>query len=109
MSLTEDYPKTKRNYTALLQRLLSQDQELDEKLRREIALALNDMSDLACDLEDIRRRLVDETHSSAEIGELLIAFELTTEQLRGMSEIIDGKLYEIGDRLRGVQYADEIE
>jgi hypothetical protein len=67
-----------------------------------VAAALNDMADMAADLLDIFRRLVDEDHTAAEVGELLIAFELTTEQLRGNSDVIDGKLYEIGDRLKAL-------
>ena len=64
-------------------------------------MSLDSMASLAVDLVDIVNRLMDEPHTAAEIGELLIAFELTTEQLRGHSDTIDGKLYEIGDRLRG--------
>jgi hypothetical protein len=69
--------------------------------REELALALNQMADKAHDLDDIMDRLLKESHTPAEVGELLIAFELTTEQLRGHSDTIDGKLYEIGDRLKG--------
>jgi len=53
--------------------------------------------------DDIATRLLEEPHTPREIGELLIAFELTTEQLRGNSDVIDGKLYEIADRLKGEQ------
>ena len=42
------------------------------------------------------------------LGELLIAFELTTEQIRGHSDTIDGKLYEIGDRLKGVKAGKKV-
>lgn len=70
--------------------------------REELALALNQMADKARDLDEIMDRLLNEPHSPAEIGELLIAFELTTEQIRGHSDTIDGKMYKIGDRLKGV-------
>ncbi len=65
-----------------------------------IAFAINDMADKAWDLNDIYERLLREPHTQKEIAELLIAFELTTEQLRGFSEDIDGKLYEIADRIK---------
>src|SRR6516164_2020956 len=99
MSLTEQYPKTIRNTTAKLREVLACDKHLPDEQRAEIARALSDMADLARDLDDIVTRLLEEPHTPAEIGELLIAFELTTEQLRGNSDDIDGKLYEIGDRL----------
>jgi len=102
MALQEDYPKTNRDHYARLRKLLERDPRLDSEQRDAIAMALNDMADKACDLEDITQRLLNESHTPAEIGELLVAFELTTEQIRGSSDVIDGKLYEIADRLKGV-------
>jgi hypothetical protein len=102
MSLDEDYPKTFRENTARLRALLALDPAVKPEQRNELARAISDMADLACDLEDIVRRLVEEPHTPEEVGQLLIAIELTTEQLRGNSDIIDGKLYAIGDRLNGV-------
>ena len=64
-------------------------------------MTLNLMADKARDLDDIVNRLLEEPHTPAQIGELLIACELTTEQLRGHSDTIDGKLYEIAERLSG--------
>lgn len=101
MPLQEDYPKTNRDYYGRLQKLLERDSRLNSEQRDALAMALNDMADKARDLEDIVQRLLNESHTSAEIGELLIAFELTTEQIRGSSDVIDGKLYEIADRLKG--------
>jgi hypothetical protein len=70
-------------------------------------MALNQMADKAHDLDEIMDRLLHEKHTPAEIGQLLIAVELTTEQIRGSSDVIDGKLYEIGDRLNGVPPAEQ--
>src|SRR6516165_6202920 len=100
MSLDEDYPKTFRNLTARLRAVLEVVPGLPEREREDIATALNAMADKSRDLDDIVQRLLNEPHTPPEIGELLIAFELTTEQLRGHSDTIDGKLYEIGDRLK---------
>lgn len=100
--LDEDYPKTFRDNTARLRQLLSTDTALPHDERKALALWLNDLADKAHDLEDIFQRLLHEPHSAAEIGDLLVAVELTLEQIRGASDQVDGKLYEIGDRLRGV-------
>jgi hypothetical protein len=100
MSLDEEYPKTFHQQTARLRQALECDARLTPEGREEVASTLNAMADLAGDLTDIVHRLLQEQHSPAEVGELLIAFELTTEQLRGHSDVINGKLYEIGDRLK---------
>ena len=106
MSLDEDYPKTLRKDYSRLRQLLECVPDLGPKEREEIADTLNDMANLANDLNDIVSRLLNEEHKPAEIGELLIAFELTTEQIRGHSDTIDRKLYAIGDRLKTVELAD---
>jgi hypothetical protein len=108
MSLDEDYPKASHKDYPRLRRLLECVPDLGQKERVDIADTLDDMANLASDLNDIVRRLLDEEHTPAEIGELLIAFELTTEQLRGHSDTIDGKLYEIGDRLKAVKGAGRV-
>ena len=108
MSLDEEYPKTLGKDYSRLRRLLECVPDLGQKEREEIADTLNDMANLASDLNDIVSRLANEEHTPAEIGALLIAFELTTEQLRGHSDTIDGKLYEIGDRLKAIKVAGRV-
>jgi hypothetical protein len=108
MALDEEYPKTKRDFVSRLSALLEGDPGLSGEEREELALALNVMADKARDLDEIVQCLLNEPHTPAEIGELLIAFELTTEQLRGHSDTIDGKLYEIGDRLKALKFAGRV-
>ncbi len=100
MELDEEYPKTCRKRTAQIMAILERVPGLESQKREEIAMSLNQMADKARDLDDIIDRLLNERHTPAEIGELLIAFELTTEQIRGHSDVIDGKLYEFADRLK---------
>jgi hypothetical protein len=103
MSLDEDYPKTNRKFYSRLLEVLKRDPQLSQREREELAMALDDMADKACDLDEIIQRLLDPHRTDEEVGELLLAVEMTTEQLRGDSDVIDGKLYDIGDRLRGVE------
>lgn len=102
MSLDEEYPKTFRRRSSQVHALLERVSDLSAEDRLWIADAISSMADKARDLDEITDRLLNEPHSASEIGDLLIAFELTTEQLRGYSDVIDGKLYEIADRLKGV-------
>ncbi len=100
MELDEEYPKTHRNLLPRLRSVLENAPGLNSEEREMIARAMNEMADHARDLDDITERLISEKHTPKEVGELLIAFELTTEQIRGYSDVIDGKLYEIADRLK---------
>lgn len=101
MELDDEYPKMFRDKTAQLRSLLERDAALSAREREEFALAINAMADKAYDLNEIFERLLNEVRSSKEIAELLIAFELTTEQIRGHSDTIDGELYQVADRLKG--------
>ncbi len=100
MSLDEEYPKTFRQRTRKIEKVLECVPGMTPEDREEIAMSLNAMADKAVDLNEIMDRLLSGQHTPAEIGELLIAFELTTEQIRGHSDVIDGKLYDAADQLQ---------
>jgi hypothetical protein len=100
MSLLEQYPKTQRNETARLRALLERVPGLGPREREDLAMAINNVADKALDLNDIFLRLLEGPLDPTELGELLIAFELTTEQIRGDSDVINGKFYDLGDRLK---------
>jgi len=100
------YPKMHRDCAGQLRGLLAQVSGLSQTHCQELAMAINDMADKANDLNEILERLLEPGQSSATLGDLLIAFELTTEQLRGASDVIDGKLFDIGDQLKGLGAKD---
>ncbi len=107
MSLTDEYPKSNRKVKQKLLSLLELDTGLSADERREVAMGLNELADKARDLDDIFIRLLNEPHTPAEIGDLLIAFRLTLADIHGASDFVYGKLYDIGDRLRGPEQPDE--
>jgi hypothetical protein len=100
MELDAEYPKHHSHLLPKLRHLLSLDTKLPAREREELALALNEMGDLARDLVDIIDRLTGEPHSSKEVAELLIAFELTMSPVRGNSDAFDGRLFESADRIK---------
>jgi hypothetical protein len=100
MSILDAYPKTNRNHTAQLRALLQQVPGLGPRDREDLAAAMNSMADKAWDLNEIFERLLREGHDPCTLAELLTAFQLTTEQLRGDSDMLDGKLYDCADRLK---------
>jgi hypothetical protein len=89
-----------RNATEQLRALLRRVPGLGPRECEDLAAAINNMADKACDLDEIFRRLLEKEHGPEELGELLSAFELTTEQLRGDSDTINGRLYDLADRLK---------
>lgn len=100
MSFSERYPLTHRDAVRRLQEVLGQVPGLSPRDREDLAVAINNMADKACDLDDIFRQLVERDPPPDEVAELLTAFELTTEQIRGDSDSINGRLYDLADRLR---------
>ncbi|MGL4551553.1 MAG: hypothetical protein ACRC33_10230 [Gemmataceae bacterium] len=65
----------------------------------DIARTINVLADSARDLDDIFSLLASGGLKSSELAELLSAFESTLEQIRGQSDLIDGKLYDLSDRV----------
>jgi methyl-accepting chemotaxis protein len=102
MPSAERYPKMKRNATERLRAVLSNVPGLSPRHGEDLALAINDMADKAHDLNDIFEQLLRKTLDAEELAELLAAFELTAEQLRGGSDEVNGRLYELSDRLRQI-------
>jgi len=101
MSILEQYPKTFRNMTERLRAVLERvPGGVEAREREALAQAINGMADKACDLNEIFQRMLEPT-SSEELADLFAAFEMTVEQIRGDSDTIDGRLYEIADRLKG--------
>lgn len=101
MSSLELYPKTHRDCLSRLKSVLQHVPALDSRDCEDLAAAMNNLADKACDLDEIFQKLTQGDPSSKELADLLVAFQLTVEQLRGYSEELDGKLYDLADRLRG--------
>lgn|SRR5262249_26481336 len=102
MPLDEDYPLTARDFARKLRTVLEADSKLDAKARENLGHVLNSLADKACDLDHLIQRLANDPLSPAQVGELLIALELTLAPLRGYAEDLRGKLFDIGDRLKGI-------
>jgi exonuclease VII small subunit len=100
MSVLEEYPKTHRDEARRLRAVLASVPGLEDASRAEFAAAINNLANKACDLEDVFQRLLRGPANADELADLLTALELTLEQIRGESDTVDGKLYEMADRLR---------
>ncbi len=102
MGLAKEYPRTSRQrkpaFTALLKRVPG----LKPAERKDLANALDIMSDKAHDLEEIIDRLLHEAHSPEEIAELLVAFQVVTNYLRSYGEGLTPKVYDLFDQVKGL-------
>src|SRR5262245_14633152 len=98
MNLDEEYPKTHRPLVSPFRQLLEADEGLSVAEREDVARSLNSIADKARDLHDIAERLLQPGLRRNDLGELLIAFQLTSEQIRVASDLLGEKLFEIGDR-----------
>jgi hypothetical protein len=100
MSVLDEYPKTNRQLHKRIHDVLTRVPGLEARDAGEYANSINDLADKACDLEEIFQRLLAGPATADDLADLLIAFELTLEQINGEFGCMDGKFYEMGDRLR---------
>ena len=100
MSVLDDYPKVNRDEVKKLREVLARVPNLEGQALRDFAASINDLADKACDVEDIFQRLLRGPASADELADLLIALQLTLEQIRGESGWMGERLYEYGDSLR---------
>ena len=106
--LAKEYPKTHRDRAAQLAALLKCVPALKPAARRTVAEALDIMVDKAHDLDEIVDRLLHEPHTPAEVGELLLAFQVVAGYLRSYDETLQARLYDIFDRVKGLKPTDRI-
>src|SRR5262245_15753403 len=100
MSFSDRYPLTKRNEVSRLRAVLSRVPGLSARQGEDLALAINDIADKAADLNDIFTQLICGDHAPEDLADLLSAFKLTIEQIRGGSDATHVRLHELSDRLR---------
>jgi hypothetical protein len=104
--LAKEYPKTQRERAAQLAALLKCVPGLKPAARKAVAEALDIIADKAHDLDGIVDRLLQEPHSPAEVGELLLAFHVVAGYLCSYEESLKARVYDIFDRVKGLKATD---
>src|SRR5262245_61127687 len=99
MSILDRYPLNKTDIVKPLRAVLEQVPGLSHRQSEDYAVAINGIADKARELEHILQRLLSRQVPSSDLAELLVAFEMTLEQIRGDSDVLKGKLYDLSDRL----------
>lgn len=103
LGLARDYPRADGPLVNPLTAVLKAIPGLKPVQARLVAQALKRIGDKAHDLDEIINRMLREKHSPAEIAELVMAFQLLTEQIGAYADGIGDKLYDLFDRAKGLK------
>jgi hypothetical protein len=103
LGLARDYPRTDRPLVKPLTDALKVIPGLRAIHARVLAQSLNQLVDKAHDLDEIVERILGGKHAPGEIVELVLAFQLVTEQLASYADVVGDKLYDVFDRAKGLK------
>jgi hypothetical protein len=102
LGLARDYPRTDRPLVKPLTEALKAVPGLKAVHARVVAQSLKQIADNAHDLDEIVNRILQEKHDPGEVAELVLAFQVVTEQLASYAEVLGDKLYDLFDRAKGL-------
>jgi hypothetical protein len=100
LGLARDYPRSDRPLVKPLTDALKAVPGLRAVHARVVAQSLKQIADNAHDLSEIVNRILQEKHDPGEVAELVMAFQIVTEQLASYAELLEDKLYEVFDRAK---------
>jgi hypothetical protein len=103
LGLARGYPHTDRPLVKPLTDALKGVPGLKAVQARVVAQSLKQLVDKAHDLDDIAERILGGKHPPSEVAELLLAFQLVTEQMSSYADVMGNKLYEVFDRAKGLK------
>jgi hypothetical protein len=103
LGLARGYPRTDRALVKPLTDALKAVPGLKAVHARVVAQSLKQLVDNAHDLDEIVDRILSGKHPPGEVAELLLAFQLVTEQLTSYADMMGDKLYDVFDRAKGLK------
>jgi hypothetical protein len=103
LGLAREYPRTDRPLVKPLTDALKAVPGLKAVHARVVAQSLKQLVDKAHDLDEIVDRVLREKHDPGEVAELVLAFQLVTEQLSSYADVMGDKLYDLFDRAKGLK------
>jgi hypothetical protein len=103
LGLARQYPRADRPLVKPLTDALKAVPGLKPVQARLVAQSLQQLADRAHDLDEIVGRLLNEKHDPGEVAELVMAFQLVTEQFSSYADVLGDKLYEVFDRAKGLK------
>jgi hypothetical protein len=103
LGLAREYPRTDRPLVKPLTDALKGVPGLKAVQARVVAQSLKQLADNAHDLDEIIERILNEKHTPGEVAELVMAFQLVTEQFASYAEVVGDKLTDVFDRAKGLK------
>jgi hypothetical protein len=103
LGLARQYPRTDRPLVKPLTDALKGVPGLKAVQARVVAQSLKQLADKAHDLDEIVGRILNEKHAPGEVAELVMAFQVVTEQFSSYAEVVGDKLTEVFDRAKGLK------
>jgi hypothetical protein len=103
LGLAREYPRTDRALVDPLTAVLKNVPGLKPVHARVAAQSLKQLADLGHDLDEIVERILHQKHDPGEVAELVMAFQIITEQIGSYSDVLGDKLYDLFDRAKGLK------
>jgi hypothetical protein len=103
LGLARQYPRADRPLVNPLTDVLQRVPGLSPVQARVVAQSLKRIGDNAHDLSEILDRILNEKHEPGEVAELVMGFQLVTEQLATYTDALGEKLYQVFDRAKGLK------
>lgn len=103
LGLAKEYPRIDRPLIHPLADALKGIPGLKPARARVVAQSLKQIADRAHDLDEIIDRILHEKYDPGEIAELVMAFQIVTEQLCSYADIMEERLYELFDGAKGLK------
>jgi hypothetical protein len=103
LGLARQYPRTDRPLVKPLTDALKAVPGLKAVQARLVAQSLQQLADKAHDLDEIVGRILNEKHDPGEVAELVMAFQLVTEQFSSYADLLGDRLYDVFDRAKGLK------
>jgi hypothetical protein len=103
LGLAREYPRTDRPLVDPLTTVLKSVPGLKPVPARVAAQSLKQIADLAHDLDEIIDRILRQKHDPEEVAELVMAFQVVTEQIGSYADVMGDKMYDLFDRAKGLK------
>lgn len=103
LGLAREYPRTDRPLVKPLTDALKALPGVRATQARVAAQCIKQLADKAHDLDEIAERILQQERDPGKVAELVMAFQLVSEQLASYADVVGEKLYDVFDQAKGLK------
>jgi hypothetical protein len=103
LGVAREYPRADRPLVKPLTDALKAVPGVKAVQARVAAQCIKQLADKAHDLDEIVERLLHQERDPGKVAELVLAFQLVSEQLASCADVIGEKLYDVFDQAKGLK------